>query len=110
MSHLEGNKIRPHVAVRRVAAASMAGMVLRALRPAGDDKEPRSQLFGGAKTPHSFAPERTQRVCIVVIVEQRLRAAKIRSPYDLQGFDARPVFPAGHLRRRDAGRLSGTVL
>ena len=96
--------------VRRVAAASMAGMVLRALRPAGDDKEPRSQLFGAAKTPHSFAPERTQRVCIVVIVEQRLRAAKIRSPYDLQGFDARPVFPAGHLRRRDAGRLSGTVL
>ena len=95
--------------VRRVAAASMAGMVLRALRPAGDDKEPRSQLFGGAKTPHSFAPEQTQRVRFV-LVEQRLRAAEIRSPYDLQGFDARPVFPAGHLRRRGAGRLSGTVL
>ena len=27
----------------------MAGMVLRALRPAGDDKEPRSQLFGPPK-------------------------------------------------------------
>jgi len=35
--------------VRRVAAASMAGMVIRALRPAGDDKEPRSQLFWGRK-------------------------------------------------------------
>ena len=87
----------------------MAGMVLRALRPAGDDKEPRSQLFGAAKTPHLFAPEQTQRVRFV-LVEQRLRAAEIRSPYDLQGFDARPVFPAGHLRRRGAGRLSGTVL
>ena len=87
----------------------MAGMVLRALRPAGDDKEPRSQLFGAAKTPHLFAPEQTQRVG-VVLVEQRLRAAKIRSPYEQTTFDARPVFPAGHLRRRGAGRLSGTVL
>ena len=66
--------------VRRVAAASMAGMVLRALRPAGDDKEPRSQLFGPQK-PHLFAPEQTQRVRFV-LVEQRLRAAKIRSPYE----------------------------
>ena len=81
VSHLEGNKKRPHVAGRRVAAASMAGMVLRALRPAGDDKEPRSQLFGAAKTPHLFAPEQTQRVRIV-LVEQGLRAAKIRSPYE----------------------------
>ena len=74
-------RVRLRDAVRRVAAASMAGMVLRALRPAGDDKEPRSQLFGAAKTPHLFAPEQTQRVG-VVLVEQRLRAAKIRSPYE----------------------------
>ena len=59
----------------------MAGMVLRALRPAGDDKEPRSQLFGAAKTPHLFAPEQTQRVCVVVLVAQRHTGQQIRSPY-----------------------------
>ena len=67
--------------MRRVAAVSMADMVLRALRPAGDDKEPRSQLFGAAKTQHSFAPEQTQRVRRPVVA-QRITGQQIRSPYE----------------------------
>ena len=88
----------------------MAGMVLRALRPAGDhDKEPRSQLFGAAKTPHLFAPEhtaRTRRPCGAENTGQQKSAALTSR----QGFDARLVFPAGRPWRRGAGHLSGTVL
>ena len=62
VSHLEGNNRRPHVAVRRVETASIADTVLRALRPAGDDKEQDLSFLGPQKTPQSFAPEQIQRV------------------------------------------------
>ena len=44
------------------------------------DRRQDLQVLGAAKTSHLFAPEQTQRVRFV-LVEQRLRAAKIRSPF-----------------------------
>ena len=113
MSHLEGNRSHPHVAVRRVAAASMAGMVLRALRPAGDDKEQDLSFLGPQK--RRIRSLRNKRgACGRPLVAQRStgqrKSAALTRRRGARHIDARPGFPAGHRRRRGAGGLSDTVV
>ena len=73
-------RVRLRDAVRRVAAASMAGMVLRALRQPCDRRAGSADFRGRKNAAFVRSGTQTRRVR-VVLVEQRLRAAKIRSPY-----------------------------
>ena len=66
--HLRKSPHAPHVSCRATRRGCLDDWYGVTCSPPGaDDKEPRSQLFGAANTPHLFAPEQTQRVRVVLV-------------------------------------------
>ena len=104
-------RVRLRDAVRRVAAASMAGMVLRALRQPCD-RRAGSAGFRGRKNA-AFVRSGTN-AARAAVPSWRREAPGSKNPQPLRRgarrIDARPGLPAGHRRRRGAGGLSDTAV
>ena len=107
-------RVRLRDAVRRVAAASMAGMVLRALRPDNRRQESRICRLSRPQKRRIRSLRNKRSACGRPLVAQRStgqrKSAALTRRRGARHIDARPGFPAGHRRRRGAGGLSDTVV